>query len=478
MTQVAKDTQAYFDAGKASPALEFLSPIKGPALEQICIQVGTGQVSGAEGCRAVRRGRQEAGAAVGSARLGLIASHSGCSHLCQHLPPVRPEPAAGPKKGLRYGEHMSTTEATRLAPAARGGKSGRRGGRDRTRTGSIIPAAIIYVIFFVIPTFSSFYFSFTRWDLFTSTWIGLKNYQTFFHEQALIIGLRNTLIYAVITSGLKVVLGMALALLLTSKIIARGYLRSVIFFPVLVSTIGVGLTFTVLMNPEQGLINNALGVVGINGPGLADQPAAWRSSRSPWSTSGRASAWPPSSSSPAWSPSRASTTRRPRSTAPAGGRSSGTSCCRWPDPATASVITLSLIGGLRSFDLIWAMTKGGPGFASDVIASVIYKQYQAGFYGLSTAGSVVLFLVVTGHRRAADLVAQPRRRVLMKNTRGVVIGVVAIVVIGDLLPRAVRLHLPHRLQDKTRVGPAAVLLAAALRAVGQPRSRPSPRGTT
>jgi raffinose/stachyose/melibiose transport system substrate-binding protein len=47
--QVAKDTQSYLDAGKASPALEFKSPIKGPALEQICIQVGTGQVSGEEG---------------------------------------------------------------------------------------------------------------------------------------------------------------------------------------------------------------------------------------------------------------------------------------------------------------------------------------------------------------------------------------------------------------------------------------------
>jgi len=63
-------------------------------------------------------------------------------------------------------------------------------------------------------------------------------------------------------------------------------------------------------------------------------------------------------------------------------------------PATTTVIILSLIGGLRSFDLIWAMTKGGPGFTSDVIASVIYKQYQAGFYGLSTAGNVVLFVVV------------------------------------------------------------------------------------
>jgi raffinose/stachyose/melibiose transport system permease protein len=64
-------------------------------------------------------------------------------------------------------------------------------------------------------------------------------------------------------------------------------------------------------------------------------------------------------------------------------------------PATGTVVLLSLIGGLRSFELIWAMTRGGPGFSSDVIASVIYKQYQAGFYGLSTAGNVVLFVIVT-----------------------------------------------------------------------------------
>jgi raffinose/stachyose/melibiose transport system substrate-binding protein len=49
VTQVAKDTKTAIDSGKASPALEFKSPIKGPALEQICIQVGTGQVSGDKG---------------------------------------------------------------------------------------------------------------------------------------------------------------------------------------------------------------------------------------------------------------------------------------------------------------------------------------------------------------------------------------------------------------------------------------------
>jgi raffinose/stachyose/melibiose transport system permease protein len=257
----------------------------------------------------------------------------------------------------------------------------------------VVPG-LIYVVFFIIPTFSSFYYSFTRWDLFTSTWIGLDNYKQFFAEQALVIGLRNTLIYAVMTSGLKVVLGMALAVLLTSRIIARGYLRSVIFFPVLVSTIGVGLTFTVLMNPEKGLINNVLGTIGVAGPGWLTNPHLAIYSIGlvdVWKGVGLATV--------IFIAGLVSIPHEYYEAAKVDGASS------WDmfrhvtlplaKPATATVITLSLIGGLRSFDLIWSMTGGGPGFASDVIASVIYKQYQAGFFGLSTAGSVVLFVVVT-----------------------------------------------------------------------------------
>jgi raffinose/stachyose/melibiose transport system permease protein len=290
---------------------------------------------------------------------------------------------------------LSTSEATRLAPAVRGMK----GGGGRRRPGPypfwfyLIPG-IIYAVFFIVPTLASFYYSFTRWDLFTARWIGLDNYRTFFEEQALVTGLGNTLIYAVLTSGTKVVLGMALALLLTSKIIARGYLRSVIFFPVLVSTIGVGLTFTVLMNPERGLINATLGVAGIEGPGWLTNPSLALISIALvdiWKGVGLATV--------IYIAGLVSIPQEYYEAAEVDGAS------KWDvfrnimlplaKPATASVITLSLIGGLRSFDLIWAMTKGGPGFASDVIASVIYKQYQAGFYGLSTAGSVVLFLMVT-----------------------------------------------------------------------------------
>ncbi len=80
----------------------------------------------------------------------------------------------------------------------------------------------------------------------------LREFRAVLREPFLIQGLVNTVTYAVVTSGLKVVIGMAFALLLTSNIIARGYLRSVVFFPVLVSTVGVGITFHGADAPHPG----------------------------------------------------------------------------------------------------------------------------------------------------------------------------------------------------------------------------------
>jgi raffinose/stachyose/melibiose transport system permease protein len=257
-----------------------------------------------------------------------------------------------------------------------------------------LPAGIIFFVFFVVPTFSSFFFSLTRWSLFDYQFIGLDNFVAFFQEPALVNGLTNTLIYAVVTSGLKVVLGMLLAMLLTSRIIARGFLRSVVFFPVLVSFIGVGITFTVLMNPSEGIINKSLGLVGIEGPAWLVDPKFVLLSVAlvdVWKGVGLATVI-----------MIAGIVSIPREYFEAAAVDGASSFRRFSHiilplsrPAIATVILLSLIGGLRSFDLIWSMTRGGPGFTSDVIASVIYKQYQAGFYGLSTAGNVVLFLLVT-----------------------------------------------------------------------------------
>jgi raffinose/stachyose/melibiose transport system permease protein len=292
---------------------------------------------------------------------------------------------------------MATTTIKRGATPAVAATPTPRGKRPRSSYPYwfYLPAAVIYGTLFLLPTFAAFYFSLTRWTIFDSKFIGLDNFVSFFQEPALVKGLVNTLIYGLITSGLKVVLGMLLAVLLTSQIIARGYLRSVVFFPVLLSGIGVGIMFQILMNPERGLINETLGLVGIDGPGWLTDPQLAIFSIAlvdVWKGVGLATL--------IYIAGIVSIPREYFEAAKMDGASSTSSFFHvvlpLARPATVTVIILSLIGGLRSFDLIWATTRGGPGFSSDVIASVIYKQYQAGFYGLSTAGNVILFLLVTG----------------------------------------------------------------------------------
>jgi raffinose/stachyose/melibiose transport system permease protein len=256
------------------------------------------------------------------------------------------------------------------------------------------PAGVVYVLIFLVPTVIAFYFSLTRWTLFDSQFIGLDNFRQFFSEQSLRSSLRNTLVYAVTTSGLKVVLGMLFAVLLTGPIRSRGFLRSVIFFPVLVSTVAVGITFSVLLQPDFGIVATALSKVGITSPDwLGDPKTALLSVAlvDVWKGVGLATLI-----------YIAGILAIPKDFYEAVDVDGGGAWTKFWNvtvplarPATFTVILLSLIGGLRSFDLIWTMTGGGPGFSSDVIASVIYKQYQAGFFGLATAGNVVLFVLVS-----------------------------------------------------------------------------------
>jgi raffinose/stachyose/melibiose transport system permease protein len=288
------------------------------------------------------------------------------------------------------------TEARPPARTAAPGPSARaaRVGKRYYPYWFLLPAAVIYAVLFLLPTFASFFFSFTRWTLTDWQFIGLDNFRLFFSEPQLFSGLTHSLLFAVVTTGLKAVISLLLAVLLTSRIIGRGFLRSVVFFPVLVSTIGVGITFTVLMHPTQGLINQSLAAVGIHGPGWLTDPRYALLSVSlvdVWKGVGLATVI-----------YIAGIVSIPQEYFEAAAVDGAGAWARFryvivplTRPATVTVVILSLIYGLRSFDLIWVMTHGGPGFTSDVIASVIYKQYQAGFYGLSTAGNVVLFLLVT-----------------------------------------------------------------------------------
>src|SRR5258707_1558426 len=135
-----------------------------------------------------------------------------------------------------------------------------------------LPAALVFGVFFLVPTVLSFYFSLTRWSLFDAKFIGFDNFALFLSDPQLLSGLRNTIIYAVMTSGLKVIIALPLAMLLTSRIQLKGLFRGMIFFPVLVSTVAVGITFSTLMQPSIGLINTALGSIGLPTPDWLGNP--------------------------------------------------------------------------------------------------------------------------------------------------------------------------------------------------------------
>jgi raffinose/stachyose/melibiose transport system permease protein len=256
-----------------------------------------------------------------------------------------------------------------------------------------IPAAVVYTVLFLVPTAMAFFFSLTRWTLFDWEFIGLDNFVLFFNRPALLSSMRNTLVYAVVTSGLKVIFGLLLAVLFTSRLRLKTVMRSMVFFPVIVSIVAVGITFKILMHPAEGLINKTIELLGGVGPAwLTDPQIALLSVAlvDVWRGVGIALVI-----------FIAGIVSIPEEYTDAVRIDGGAWAKFWhvivplSRNATFTVILLSLIGGLRSFDLIWTMTGGGPGFTTDVVASAIFKQYQAGFYGLSTAGNVILFIAVS-----------------------------------------------------------------------------------
>ena len=257
----------------------------------------------------------------------------------------------------------------------------------------IVPAMAIFCVFFLLPMVISFFFSMTVWDFNSYTFCGFDNFKTFFGDSSLSISIKNTLIYAVLTCGFKLVLAFLLAVFLPSKIKTKNFLRSIVFFPNLISTIAVGITFSALMHPTKGLINSVVGIFGGTGADWLGNPKTalfaviavdiWKGvgiatvifiagMQSIDKTYYEAASI---DGAGAWEQLKAITVPLSR-------------------PAMNSVIILAFIGGMRTFDLIWAMTGGGPGYVTEVMASTVYKQYAAGYYGLSTAGNVIMFIMI------------------------------------------------------------------------------------
>lgn len=256
------------------------------------------------------------------------------------------------------------------------------------------PGVIIYLVIFVIPTFASFYFSLTRWNMLSSTFIGLENFKTFFSQTNTKASLANTFIYAFSTSLSKVVFGVFIALGLCKATKSASYLKSLIFFPTLLGNVVVGIVFSKLMHPSKGLINQFLALLGFaKVHWLTDPNTAMLSVILVdfWKGIGITTviyiaglnAIPQTYYEAAVIDGANKFQKFFKITLPL------------LVPSINSVLTLSLISGLKHYELIWTMTEGGPGYSTEVLGTVIYKLFARGNYGLSTAGYVVLFVVTS-----------------------------------------------------------------------------------
>jgi multiple sugar transport system permease protein len=201
-------------------------------------------------------------AANGSARApGSIAHHLPECGRSDRRSGLAADPATGPGR-----EALSVHGNRRHAAPVR---------RDRLGYLFISPWLIGFVLFTAMPFVASIWLSFTHYTVASSpTWVGLANYQTLlFDDPSFWIALCNTLLYAVVAVPLCVAAAFVLALLLNAEIRGIGIYRTIFFLPHIVPVVASSVVFMWVLNPQIGLVNGILRLVGIEGPAWLQDPS-------------------------------------------------------------------------------------------------------------------------------------------------------------------------------------------------------------
>jgi raffinose/stachyose/melibiose transport system permease protein len=268
----------------------------------------------------------------------------------------------------------------------------------------VLAALILYIVFFIIPSLSGIAYAFTDWNAYSDEvkFVGLQNFQTIFSPgENYLSYISNTFIFTFITIILKTVFGLGLALLLNEgvKRFVNLY-RVTIYLPVILPTLVVALIFRSILNPATGLLNTSLRGIGLDSaakPWLIDPHIALYSviGVDTWKGVGYIMVillaglqTIPKEYYEAAEVDGANTWSRLRHiTLPL------------LMPAIVVVTVLNVLYGLRVFDIVYALTNGGPGYATEVLSTEIFKAFSQGQYGLGTAVSSILFviLIVAGY---------------------------------------------------------------------------------
>ena len=260
----------------------------------------------------------------------------------------------------------------------------------------LAPALLFFSVFVIWPIIQSFWISFHTWSGFgEKVWAGPANYRTLFADGKFAVSIVNNLKWLVFSLAAPVV-GLALALFLNQSIRGIRAVKSLFFFPFVINLVVIGLIFSWFYNPDLGLLAVILEAAGLEPvPILADDRIA---------TYGviLASLWPQTAycmilfltGLTAVNPSVVEAGRIDGA--------SGAGMLRHvvlPQLSGAAFIAMvvTIIGSMRSFDLIAIMTAGGPWGSTNVLAYMMYDESLFNFkmgYGASVA--VILFIFMSG----------------------------------------------------------------------------------
>ncbi|RKP51688.1 sugar ABC transporter permease [Cohnella endophytica] len=150
------------------------------------------------------------------------------------------------------------------------GDSGLKSTRESRREGRwfyffISPWLIGFIAFALIPVLASLYYSFTEYDIIhTPEFIGFGNYNELFHDDLFWNSIKVTLKYTFISVPLTLILSLFFAILINQKIPFRGFLRTAMYFPSMISGVAMALLWFWVFNPQAGLFNYFLSWFGID----------------------------------------------------------------------------------------------------------------------------------------------------------------------------------------------------------------------
>nr|WP_201002239.1 sugar ABC transporter permease [Paenibacillus glycanilyticus] len=262
----------------------------------------------------------------------------------------------------------------------------------------ILPSFILYTLFVIYPTLNSFNLSFTNWDGVSGDihYIGLDNFKEMFASERFYNALKNTLILSVTLVLLENIVALLLAMLVDQVRWLKSILRSIFYFPVLLSGIVMGFVWAIIFNYNFGVISQLLdrmgmGALKIDWLGNPSYALLAIIITTVWKGSGYymiiylagLQGIPPELHEAA--------------AIDGAGRWKQFRHITFPLLAGAMTVSvmLSMIGALKIFDQIAVMTDGGPGFATETLTYIVYK---VGFgelrQGYGTALSLVLFLLI------------------------------------------------------------------------------------